>query len=439
MLEWWVVLILFFLFLITFVFSGMPVAFAFLLVNIIIATLVIGFESGMETLIFSAFESVASFALTPIPLFVLMGELLFHSGLVMKVLDVFSKLMGRIPSRLSILTIVTGTMFSALSGSAVANAAMLGSSLTPEMQKRGYHLKMIVGPILAAGSLAAIIPPSATAVLLGSLGRISVGDLLIACIMPGLLISIILLTYYFVLGKINPLLAPQYEINKSGWGGRLRSFFVHVFPMLLLIILVLGLIFSGFATPTESAAVGALGTLILPLLYGRLNTTVLAKSLTGTIKVSGMILLILAAAAGFSQLLAYTGATRGLINLIMSMDVFPIVTIILMLFIVVILGTFIDPISIMMITIPLFLPMVTALEYNLVWFGVLMLICLGLGNITPPFGTLLFVMKGVLPEDVPMKEIYKSVIGIVILKVSAIVLLIIFPEIILWLPSLPSN
>ncbi|WP_134702968.1 TRAP transporter large permease subunit [Ammoniphilus sp. YIM 78166] len=439
MLEWWIVLILFFVSLITLIFCGMPVAFSFLSVNLMIASIVIGFDSGIKTLVFSAYQSISSFSLTPIPLFVLMGELLFHSGLVMKVLDVLSKLMGRIPSRLSILTIVTGTMFSALSGSATANSAMLGSALAPEMRQRGYHLNMIVGPILGAGALAAIIPPSGNAILMGSIGRISIGDLLIACVIPGLIISILLIAYFLIIGKMNPSLAPAYEMEESDRNDRLRSFFMYVFPLLLLIVGVLGMIFSGFTTPTEAAAIGALGSLMLPICYGRLNRTVLKKSAIGTVKVSGMILLILAASAGFSQLLAFTGATRGLVEFTMSMETPPILTIIVMLLIVLILGTFIDPISIMMITIPLYLPIVTALEFDLVWFGVLMLICLDLGNITPPFGLLLFVIKGVLPEKVSMKEIYKGVIAVLVLNLVAVILILVFPEIVLWLPSISGS
>src|SRR5699024_6039046 len=390
----------------------------------------------MSNLIYSAFQSVSQFSLTPIPLFVLMGAVLFHSGLVMKVLDVFSSMLGKVPSRLSLLAVGTGTLFSALNGSVVANAAMLGSVLTPEMSKRGYHNKMIIGPILAAGSLAMIIPPSAMAILLGSLGKISVGDLLIAEIIRGIMISVVLIVYYLVLGIINPSLAPAYHIEQADSVNRFRSFLIYVLPMGLLITLVLGLIFTGYATPTESSAVGAFAAIVLVLCYGRLNKEVISKSLIETIKTSGMVLLIMAASAGFSQLLAYTGATKGLVDFALNMDLAPIITIIIMLIIVLILGTFIEPISIMMITIPLYIPVVTALEYDLVWFGILMLICLGLGNITPPFGILLFVMKGVSPANISMKDIYKSVIGIIVLQIICVIIMIIFPQIITWLPSL---
>lgn len=431
-MAWWMFLLLFFVLLLALIFFGVPVAFSFLAVDILFAVYLMGINGGVDMLVLSSFDSLTKFTLTPIPLFILMGELLLQSGLVMRVLDGFSKWMGRIPSRLSILTIGTGSLFAALSGSSVANAAMLGSSLTPEMQNRGYHLKMIVGPILAAGSLAMIIPPSSMVILLGSMADISVGQLLIAGIVPGIIIAIMFIIYYLLLGIANPSLAPNYEVEKTSWGERFKALFKDVLPMILLIITILVLIYAGIATPTESAAVGAFGSFLLLILYGKFNFKTMKEALKGTLSVSGMIFLILAFSAAFSQLLAYTGATEELVNLSLSLDLLPIFTIIVMLVVVLFLGTFIEPISILMITIPLYIPIVSALDYDLVWFGILMLICLGLGNITPPFGLLLFVMKGVVPENISMKQIYTSVFGIIGLQLAALCLFILFPEIILW-------
>ncbi|PYZ93343.1 C4-dicarboxylate ABC transporter permease [Salipaludibacillus keqinensis] len=438
-MEWYTIILLFFVLLIFFVLIGVPIAFAFITVNIILSTIFIGFSSGAMNLVNSAFSSMTSFSITPIPLFILMGEVLFHSGLVLKMLDVISKLLGKLPSRLSILANITGTMFAALSGSAVANAAMLGSALTPEMLRRGYHIKMIIGPILAAGSLAIIIPPSTVTILLGSVGQISVGDLLIAGILPGLMITVMFLIYYIFLGVKNPSLAPRYEIDNSTWKERIRLLIQYVLPAVLLIGTVLGLIFFGIATPTESAAIGALGSIILPMFYGRFNKKMIQNSVLGTLKISSMILLILAASAGFSQLLAFSGATRGLISVVLALDIPSIVTIIFMLLVILLLGTFIEPMSIVMITIPLFVPVVAVLGYDLVWFGIIALICLSIGNVTPPFGMLLFTIKGVIPSSVTLKEVYKSVINVVVIQMIAVIILILFPEIVTWLPSLRAN
>ncbi|MET3506580.1 TRAP transporter large permease [Halalkalibacter oceani] len=435
-MEWYFVILMFFLMLMALIFFGFPIAFAFLTINTLVAIIFIGFSSGINTLVNSSFEALAKFTLTPVPLFILMGEILFHSGLVMKLLDAFSKFLGKIPARLSLLSIGTGTLLSAMSGSAVADAAMLGSTLAPEMQKRGYHLRMIVGPIVAAGTLALIIPPSTVAILLASTARINVGHVLIAGILPGILIAIVLAVYYMVMGYVKPELAPIYEVEKPKWSERFKALFMYVLPIASLIFFVLGLIFSGVVTPTESASTGVLGALILAIVYRKLSLKVLKNALVGTVKVSGMIMLIIAASAGFSQILSYTGATRGLVEFVVGTDVAPIITVIIMLLIVLMMGTFIEPISIMMITIPLYYPVITALEYDPIWFAIMMLICLGLGNITPPFGLLLFVMKGALPSNVPVKRIYTAVIPVVLLEMAVVALILFIPEITTWLPYL---
>lgn len=433
-MEWYYVILLFFVLLMIGIFMGLPISFSFFAVNIIVVIIFIGLDSGLKTLINSAFESVSKFSLTPIPLFVLMGEVLFFSGLVNKLLDGISKLVGKMPARLSILSIGTGTILSAMSGSAVADAAMLGSTLAPEMQKRGYHLRMIVGPITAAGILAVIVPPSTLAILLASTARISVGDVLMAGIIPGLLISVALLIYYITLGYLRPNLAPNYEVEKFSAKEKLKSLLTDVIPVASLIFFVLGLILLGVVTPTESAATGALGAILIAMGYRKFNMKMIYNALAGTVKVSGMILLIIAASAGFSQVLSYTGATRQLVSFVISWDVAPMLTILIMLLIILILGMFIEPISIMMITVPLFYPIIDAMQFDPIWFSILMLICLALGNITPPFGLLLFVMKGVLSKDVKIVNIYQSVVAVVILNFVVVALLIIFPDLVTWLP-----
>lgn len=438
-MEWYILLLIFFALLLVFVLSGIPIAFSFMFVNIILAVGLIGWHSGVTNLVNSSFRAMSSFSLTPIPLFILMGEVLFRSGLVVKILDVVSKLLGKLPSRLSVLSNVTGTMFAALSGSAVANAAMLGSALTPEMLKRGYHIRMIIGPILAAGSLAIIIPPSTVTILLGSVGQISVGDLLIAGIVPGLLIAGVFTVYYIILGIVKPELAPRYEVDDTSLIEKVKLTLIYVVPACGLILVVLGLIFFGIATPTESAALGALGSLILPIFYKRLTIEVIKSSIIGTLKVSCMVLLIMAASSGFSQLLAFSGTTRALVSFVTELDIPSMVTIILMLVVILLLGTFIEPMSIIMITIPLFVPVVDAMGYDLVWFGIVALICLSVGNVTPPFGMLLFTIKGVIPSTVTIKQVYKSVINVIVIQLVCVVILIIFPEIVTWLPSLGKD
>ncbi|PLS18596.1 C4-dicarboxylate ABC transporter permease [Bacillus sp. M6-12] len=438
-MVWWGFLLVFLGLLLFFMFIGMPVVFSFLVVNILAVAYIVSFEAGLNNMILSMYDSLAKFTLTPIPFFVLMGEILFHSGLVLKTLDILSKWFGRIPGRLSILSIAGGTLFATMSGSNIANTSMLGSVLVPDMRKRGYHVSMTVGPILASGSLAMIIPPSAMAVLLGAMGQIPVDDLLIAGIIPGIVMAISFIIYIIYKCWRNPELAPVYDIEEVSFKEKVQSFFKYVFPMSVIIFMVLGFIFFGIATPTESAAIGALGAIIVTAAYRALNKEVIWKSLQGTLKITGMIFIIIASSAVFSQLLAYTGAGRELITLLTGLDIEPIWIVIIMMLIVIIMGCFLDQVSIMMVTLPLFMPMIAVFQLDPVWFGLLMLIALDLGHLTPPLGLLLYVMKGVSPKDITMSDIIKSAVPFIALEVVVLTLIMMLPKIATWLPTILSS
>ncbi len=435
-MEWWQFILVFLGSLLFLLALGMPVAFSFLTANFILVGLVFGLEAGVNQLVRSMYDAVAKFVLTPIPLFIILGEVLYHSGLVVRTLDAMSKLLGRLPGRLSLLTVMSGTLFAALSGSTIANTSMLGSLLVPEMRKRGYHTTMSVGPIMASGTLAILIPPSAVAVLLGGIGSISIGALLIAGIVPGILLAAFFAVYIIAACLRNPSLAPAYNVERVSWGERLRTVAVDVLPLSLIIFLVVGLIFLGIATPTEAAALGALGAFFLVIAYRRMNLRVLLNTMRGTLRTTGMIMLIFAFSAGFSQLLSFTGATRQLINIVTGWSLSVTIIIVLMLLLVLLMGSFLDQISIMLITLPLFMPVVDVLEVDTVWFGIMMLIALDLGNLTPPFGFLLFVMKGVTPADVTMGDIYRSALPFIAIEAAMIFLILLAPPIALWLPSL---
>lgn len=415
--------------------QGMPVAFSFLAVNLVVLYFVMG-ESGLTQLSLSIFDSLTKFSLTPIPLFTLMGEVLYHSGLALRTLDVVSKWLGAIRARLTILSIVSGAIFAALSGSTIANTAMLGSLMLPEMRQRGYSKPMTIGPLMASGSLAMIIPPSALTVLLGSLASISIGKLLIGGIVPGIMLAAMYVAYVYIRCLINPKLAPPYEVATVSSSERIAALLKDTVPVGGIIFLVTGLIFLGVATPTEAAALGALGALFLARIYGKLTFDVLKKSMTGTLVVAVMTFMIIAGSGAFSQLMAYTGATRGLVATAVAVPLAPILIFISMQFVVLILGAFIEQVSIMMITLPMFMPLVTTFGFDPVWFGIVMLINLELAMLSPPFGMLLFVMKGVAPPDITMGDIYKSAIPFAALDLVAMAILIVFPPVATWLPYL---
>ncbi|MGE0744242.1 MAG: TRAP transporter large permease subunit [Rhodospirillales bacterium] len=435
-MTWYVALLLQMGGLLALLMLGLPVVFAFLAVNIVGALFFLGGEPGLAQLVRNAVDAVTTFTLTPIPLFLLMGEVMFHTGLAHKAIDAVDKLIARVPGRLSLVAVVSGTIFSALSGSTLANTAMLGSTLLPEMRRRGYEPKIAMGPILGTGGIAMLIPPSALAVILASLAMISVADLLIAGILPGIVMATLFFGYVIVRCWLNPALAPGYDVGHLTLGERLRPLFVNVVPLLGIFVVVVGSILGGLASPTESAALGAVATVVAAAAYRVLTWRSIMVSLRETAKVSVMILFIICASITYSQILAFSGATDGLLEIVKGLDLTPIWLVIGMLTILLFLGTFMDQLSMMMITIPFFMPLVATAGVDPVWFGLMMLIALEIGFTTPPFGLLLFVMKGVAPPDITMRQIYWAAAPFIGLEVATIALVMIFPGIALWLPSL---
>lgn len=419
---------------------GLPVGFAFLAINILGAMIFLGGEAGLAQLARNAVQSITSFALTPIPFFVLMGEVLFHSGVAIKAIDAFAGLIRRVPGRLSVIAIVAGTVFSAISGSTIATTALLGSLMLPTMLERGYHPRMAMGPIMGIGGVDMLIPPSALTVLLGSLAGISIAGLLIGGIVPGLILSAIFVAYIVVRAVINPALAPPAPVDDAPEAAqRWRPFVLHVLPLIGIFALVVGAMAGGWATPTEAGALGAAGTIAAAAAYRRLNVANLMKALHGTVAVSGTILFIIVGATTFSQVLSFSGAVNGLVGLIAGQGLATMTILIGMMLILLFLGCFIDQVSMMLITLPFFMPLVQRLGVDQIWFGVLFLICMQLGLLTPPFGLLLFTMKSVAPPAIPMREIYAAAMPYVAFGLLVLVLILLFPPLATWLPALLSR
>lgn len=417
---------------------GLPVAFAFLTINIVGALFFLGGEPGLAQLARNAVQSVTSFSLTPIPFFILMGEVLFHTGLALKAIDAIALLIRRVPGRLAVIAIVAGTIFSAISGSTIATTALLGSLMLPTMLQRGYDKKMAMGPIMGIGGVDMLIPPSALAVLLGSLASISISGLLIGGIIPGLLLSVIFVGYIILRATLNPALAPDTGLEDDGTRGlaRLAPFMVHVAPLLLIFGVVIGAMTGGWATPTEAAALGAAGTIAAAVLYGRLSWANLMKALTGTVAVSGTVLFIIVGATTFAQVLSFSGATNGLVTLVQAQGLSTMTIIIGMMLILLFLGCFVDQVSMMLITLPFFMPLVQRLGIDPIWFGVMFLICMQLGLLTPPFGLLLFTMKGVAPPEIELSDVFRAAMPYVWFSVAVLLAVLAFPPLATWLPAL---
>lgn len=432
---WWQTLLLLFSALTALLMLGLPVGFAFLGVNLVGALFYLGGEPGLMQVVRNGVASVTSFSLTPIPFFVLMGEVLFHTGVAMKAIDAFDPLISRVPGRLSVIAIVAGTVFSAISGSTIATTALLGGLLLPQMLKRGYEPGMAMGPIMAIGGVDMLIPPSALTVLLGSLAGISITGLLVAGVLPGLLLSALFVGYIVMRCSLNPALAPRFEQQSVvGWA-RWRALLLYVTPLVGIFVVVVVAMSAGWATPTESAAIGALATVAVCVAYRSLSWRALLDALRGTAAISGMILFIIIGATTFSQILSFSGGTNGLVTLVRDSGLSAFGVLLVMMAILLVLGCFIDQVSTMLITLPFYMPLVQHYGFDPLWFGVMYLICMQLGLLTPPFGMLLFTMRSVAPPHIRTRQIYAAVTPYVVFGMLMLAAVMAVPGLATWLPQ----
>lgn len=444
-MEWSLALTLMVGLLIGFMALGLPVAFAFIGANAVGAFVFLGGDAGLLQLIRNSMAALTNFSLLPIPFFILMGEVLFHTGLAFQAIWAIERLINRVPGRLSIVAILSGTVFSSLTGSSIANTALLGSVLMPAMIQRGYHPTLAMGPIMATGGIAILIPPSALAVLLGSLAaavggsaaasQMSIAKLLVGGIVPGLLMAVCFLGYVVIRCSIRPDLAPAGAVEVARGWNRWRPFVVHVMPLSLIVVAVIGGILSGWATPDEASALGALASLIAAIAYRKATWTNLAASVMGTVKISGMILFIIAASQTFSQILAFSGASGGLLSFVLGYDLSPLMIVLIMLAILMLMGCFMDPVSMMLIALPFFVPLALQLHIDLLWLGILMLIVVEVSFTTPPFGLLIYVMKGVAPPEITVRQIFAAAAPFIALAMVVLAMLIAFPLLATWLPA----
>jgi tripartite ATP-independent transporter DctM subunit len=308
--------------------------------------------------------------------------------------------------------------------------------MLPEMEKRGYKHPMSLGPIMGSAGLDIMIPPSALGVILASLARFSIGKFLFAIIIPGLIMAVIYAAYVVIRCILQPCLAPIYEIPRISLREKIIATIQYIIPLGSVIFLAMGLIYLGVATPNEAAALGAVGCYVLAFFYRGLKWEVVKSTLLDSTKISAMIFLILAGSVAFSQIMAYTGATSGMIDFILKLPLSPLALLIAMQMVLLFMGCFIDALPIMIITVPIFMPVIMALGFDPIWFGAIMLLNMQMGTLSPPFGLVLFVMRGVAPPHIRMRDIYLAVYPILGLDLIVMAIMIIFPQVVLWLPSM---
>jgi len=434
-MSWWLAACLLFGSLTLLFALALPAAFAFLGINIVGAWFWLGKDAGLIQLVRNGVTSISSFSLTPIPFFILMGEVLFHTGVAMKAIDAIDRLIWRVPGRLSVVAVVAGTIFSAISGSTIATTALLGSLLLPQMLARGYHPNMAMGPIMAIGGVDMLIPPSALTVLLGSLAGISISQLLIAGIVPGFVLSCMFVGWIVLRTSLDPGLAPTFEHEPLTLWQRVKPLLLYVAPLVMIFVIVIAAMTAGWATPTEAAAIGAVATVVVAWIYRALTWSNLMHALMGTAGISGIILFIIVGATTFAQILTFSGATSGLVESIKGAELAPWVVLGMMLAILIVLGCFVDQVSMMLICLPFFMPLAAAYGFDPIWFGVLFLMCMQIGLLTPPFGMLLFTMKSVAPKEISMPQVWHAVTPYLVMGILGLAAVIAFPSLATWLPK----
>jgi len=412
---------------------GLPIFVAFLVINIVGVIVIMG-PAAFGLFANSIFETTNTAAFAAVPLFLLLGELLFRSGTIDHLFQSVDKLVGRVHGRQYFLCTALSTIFGALSGSAMGVAAMMGRSLYPVMISQGYDKRMSAGLILAGASLAPIIPPSVLVIIIATLADVSVAKLLIAGILPGLVLAGLFMGYTLIRVMRDPSLAPAVGTVTVSRKEKLLAV-GRMAPFGIIIFCVMGLILLGVATPSESAATGVAGALLTAAYYRRLSWKMIMESVTSAAFVTSMILVIIASAAMFGQLLAFTGATREVVRAITSVDLHPYVLLLLLMLIPLVLCMFIDQVALLLIVVPIYQPLVASLGFDPVWFWLLMLLNLTVGGITPPFGYTMFAFKGGAPE-VPLSDIYAATWAFVALFIVGMLLVALFPPLATYLPSL---
>ncbi|RKF16816.1 TRAP transporter large permease [Roseovarius spongiae] len=433
-MEWYIVLSSVFVMLLALFMMGLPIFLSFLVLNLGGLYLLTGSMGGILLVVNSMFSTSTSISLAAIPLFVLLGEILFRSGSVKIIFDAVDALVGNFRARLFAVSIALSTVFGALSGSAMAVAAMMGSSLLPEMDKRDYDRKLSIGTILAGASLAPIIPPSVMAVVLGILSKVSISALLVAGILPGILLASAFLLYTMVRGFFDPSVAPLADSAARPWGERLRTA-LRAAPFLLIIATILGLILGGVATPTEAAASGCVAAAVICAIFGNLRLPSLIEALRATASITAMIMIIMVSSVSFSQLLNLTGSTFELVRLVSELALPLVLMFVLLQVLPFVLCMFIDQIALMIMLVPIYQPIIGALGFDPLWFWTIFLVNMSIGGITPPFGYTLFALQGAA-RGVEIQTVYRSVLPFIAIFIAVIAVLAMAPQIILFLPSL---
>lgn len=415
--------------------AGMPLAFALGVVATAIVMLLWG-PGGIDMLFHSLFDVSHSFCLAAIPPFLFMGIVLQKSGIGEELFDMVYRLMGGVSGGLALGVVVICALFAAMVGLSGPATIAMGLIALPTMLKHGYDKRLVTGTIQAGGSLGVLIPPSVGFIMYAFLASQSTGRMFAAGVFPGLLLVVLFMLYIFIRCHFQPHMGPPVPAEeRSNWLEKLKSLKAVILPALLIFI-VLGFIIFGVTSPTEAAAIGGIGALVVAAIHRTLSWKVLKRAVLSTGKLMGMIMWIQFTAVAFSKIYQGLGTQKMIEGFVAGAGLSPMVVIILMLFTLIIFGMLLDQTAICFLTIPLFTPIVMELGFDLVWFGVLFQLCMEMGYITPPFGWNLFYMKAIVPPEITMGDLYMSIIPFTGLMILGLAIVVMFPQIALWLPNL---
>lgn len=417
-------------------FLGFPVAFCMMVTAVLFGLAVFG-----DRVVFQFIEKIddlsSNFVFAAVPLFVFMGSMLERSGIAERLFEAIHIWTRRLPGGLALATVIMCILFAASSGVIGATESVVGLLTIPVMMRYGYNRSLISGTICAGGSLGTIIPPSVVAVVMGPLANLSVGDILYGMTFPGLLMGLLYLIYIFVLCVLKPENGPAIPSSPDDptFGEKLLISVKNLIPPVLLIFAVLGSILLGWSSPTEAAAIGALASVLLTVLYGTFSLASFYEALIKTLKVTAMIMMVLLAGTLFTGVFIGAGGINTASRLIGDLNLSPWMLLSLMMLIIFIAGFFLDWISIVLIFVPIFTPLATMAGFDGVWFCVLFLIMIQTSYLTPPMAPAIFYLRAVAPPEITIRHMYRGVVPFIALQVLTLVFTMAFPQLVTWLPE----
>jgi tripartite ATP-independent transporter DctM subunit len=417
-------------------FSRMPVAYVMTMIGFLGFSFMISLKGGLNLLSRNIYEVFSSYGLTTIPLFILMGQLAFNSGISRRLYDTAYKFLGSTRGGLAMATVSACTAFGAVCGSSPATAATMATVGLPEMKRYEYADELSAGSVASGGGLGMIMPPSVVLIVYGVLTEESIGKLFVAGIIPAILVTILFIICIYIRCYFAPEQGPPGEAFT--WKVKLQSL-TGLIDTLSVFGLVMGGLFFGFFTPTEAAAVGAFGVLVVSLVRRQLSWQGFVKSLYETLRTSCMVLLLIAGAVVFGKFLAITRIPFNIAEWIGGFDLPPYVILSMVVLVYFLGGCFMDALALVMLTVPIFLPVVSGLGYDPIWFGVIIVMVTEMGVITPPVGINVYVVYGVAESvigGVPLESIFKGILPFLLAVIVGLIILVLFPQIILFLPNL---